>query len=167
MSRIFVNSMSDTFNEEFNTEQILKVFEIINNEPNHQFQILTKRPHRMLALSDQINWTPNIWAGTTVESQKYIDRVEILKKVPANIRFLSCEPLLGPLDLDLTDINWLIAGGESGDNFRPVNIDWIRSLRDQCIQSDTAFFFKQYAGKYPKSLGNKLDGKIWQQFPKS
>ena len=166
-SRIFVNSMSDLFHEEMPVEFLIQVFETIKQCPQHTFQILTKRPKRMLEISQQelFEWTDNVWLGVSVEDQSVINRVDYLKQVPAKVRFLSCEPLLGPLELDLEDIHWVITGGESGANFRPIEEEWVRSIRDQCSEAQVAFFHKQWGGFRPKSKGRTLDGKTYDEMP--
>ncbi|KGR89055.1 hypothetical protein CD30_17750 [Ureibacillus massiliensis 4400831 = CIP 108448 = CCUG 49529] len=164
--KVFVNSMSDLFHEKIPTEFIQKVFRTMNETPQHTYQVLTKRPKRILDLSSQLNFTPNIWIGTSVENTKVINRIELLKKVPAKIRFLSCEPLLGPLDdLNLIDIHWVIVGGESGPGARPVEADWVRSIRDQCQSQNVSFFFKQWGGVQKHRFGRKLDNRTYDEFP--
>ncbi|GAA5534643.1 phage Gp37/Gp68 family protein [Deinococcus aluminii] len=164
-SRIFVNSMSDLFHEEMPLDFLQQVFAVMNETPQHIFQVLTKRHERMLELAGELLWTDNIWLGVSVENQKYTHRVDFLRRTPAHVKFLSCEPLLGPLDLDLHGIDWVITGGESGRGHRPIEVDWVRSIRDQCLQSDVAFFHKQWGGLNPKSGGRELDGVTWDQFP--
>jgi len=164
-SRIFVNSMSDLFHEEVPFPFIQKVFEVIYETPQHQYQILTKRHKRLLELADKLQWTPNIWMGVSVENQQVSERITALKQVPAHIRFLSCEPLLGELQLDLTGIHWVIVGGESGVYHRPIKKEWVESILAQCQASGTAFFFKQWGGITPKSGGNLLNGRVWQEMP--
>lgn len=162
----FVNSMSDIFHEDLPLEQIKAVFEVMNQTPRHTYQVLTKRSERLLQLASQLNWSKNIWMGVSVENQDYVYRIDHLKQVPATIRFLSCEPLLGRLELDLTeDIHWVIVGGESGRNFRPMDLDWARSIRDRCLESRVPFFFKQTGGKTPRSGSKELDGIEWKQKP--
>ena len=127
---------------------------------------LTKRPERMLEYAKSHPWPENVWAGVTIENNDYVHRADILRQIPAPVRFISAEPLLGPLpDLDLTGIDWLIVGGESGPGFRPMDPDWARDLRDRCIEENVAFFFKQYAGYQPKKLGRELDGRVWSEMP--
>lgn len=171
--RVFVDSMSDLFHASVPAEFIHAVFDVMTDLPQHHFQILTKRPRRMLAVASA--WyresgravAPNVWLGTSVEDQKWADkRVPLLREVPATIRFLSCEPLLGPIRLqDLRDIDWVIVGGESGWNARPMSVEWVRSLRDQCRGTGVAFFFKQWGGRTPKAGGRTLDGKTWDEYP--
>jgi protein gp37 len=164
--RIFVNSMSDVFHAQFTLEHIKAVFEIMNRCARHQFQLLTKRPERAARIADKLNWTSNIWVGTSVENMEVAYRVEALRKIPAKIRFISAEPILGPLDhLDLTGIHWVIGGGESGPFFRPVNPEWATHLRDLCLQSGVAFFWKQWGGLTARSGGRELEGREWNDFP--
>ncbi|MFP5274498.1 DUF5131 family protein [Coleofasciculus sp.] len=164
-SRIFVNSMSDLFHEEVPIEFLKDVFDVMGQTSQHIYQILTKRHERLVELAPQLEWHKNIWMGVSVENQDYIHRVDFLRKVPANVRFLSCEPLLGDLHLDLTDIHWVIVGGESGNRYRPMKLEWAQSIRDQCQRFGVAFFFKQWGGRTPKSGGRELDGKIWDEIP--
>jgi protein gp37 len=164
-SRVFVNSMSDLFHEEMPVDFLMKIFEVMNDCPKHVFQILTKRHERMLELAPLLPWADNIWMGVSVENQKYVHRIDYLRQVPAKVRFLSCEPLLGPLKLDLTDIHWVITGGESGHKARPCDPEWVRNIRDQCLQNHVAYFHKQWGGTHPKSKGRLLDGKVWNQIP--
>lgn len=162
----FVNSMSDLFHNEVPFEFIQKVFSVMNKNPRHTFQVLTKRHKRLEEVSPSLNWTHNIWMGVSVENQDYIERVESLKKTEAHIKFLSCEPLLGPLDLDLEGIDWVIVGGESGPKFREVKAEWIESILAQCETVNVPFFFKQWGGFNAKKQGNLLKGKIYQNFPR-
>lgn len=165
--RIFVNSMSDVFHAQFSLEQIQRVFEVMNQASWHQFQVLTKRPERAVRLADELPWSPNIWIGTSIESMAVARRADSLRAIgQAAVRFVSAEPLLGPLDtLDLHGIDWVIGGGESGLGFRPVEPDWARGLRDNCQRSGVAFFWKQWGGRTPKSGGRLLDERIWEQYP--
>ena len=163
---IFVNSMSDLFHEKVTTEFINRVFDVMRDNPQHTFQVLTKRPERLAEFGDPVFWPSNVWMGTSVESADYTFRIDLLRKSPAAVKFLSLEPLLGPLiGLDLEYIDWVIAGGESGPMARPINIDWVRSIRDQCAVADIAFNFKQWGGKNKKKAGRLLDGEIWNDFP--
>jgi protein gp37 len=166
-SRIFVNSMSDLFHKEVPLDFIQAVFEVIQDTPLHIYQILTKRPERLVELAPHLKFHKNIWLGVSVENQSYVSRIDLLRQVPANVRFLSCEPLLSSLKLDLTDINWVIVGGESGPSHRPMKIEWAEDIRDQCQQAQVAFFFKQVGGKTPKSGGNLLSGQLLQQMPEA
>ena len=142
---IFVNSMSDLFHKDVPTKFIQSVFETMTKSPQHTFQVLTKRPERLCELADMLPWPENVWMGVSVESQEYTWRIEYLRRVPASVRFLSIEPLLGPIDdLPLEGIHWVIVGGESGPGARPMDANWVRSIRDQCSSSGVAFFFKQW-----------------------
>ena len=164
--RVFVNSMSDVFHAAFSGNQIRAVFETMNALPRHQFQVLTKRPERALRLARDLTWSDNIWIGTSIEDMRVAHRANTLRQIPAGIRFVSAEPLLGPLEqLDLTGIQWVIGGGESGTAARPCDINWARGLRDQCVMAGVAFFWKQWGGKTSKAGGRDLDGKEWSQFP--
>ena len=164
--KIFVNSMSDLFHEDVPMDFLSSVFKTMNECPQHTFQVLTKRSDVLLQRSMQLTWSDNIWIGVSVENASYLHRVDDLRKVPAAIRFLSLEPLIGPLhDLDLTGIHWVIVGGESGKNHRPINENWVRDIRDKCTAANVPFFFKQWAGTSPKSLGRLVDGVEWSQFP--
>jgi protein gp37 len=166
-SRIFVNSMSDLFHEKVPTKFIKEVFYTIEKTPWHIYQVLTKRHQRIHEISRFVNFPKNLWLGVSVETQDYVHRIDFLRDSPANVKFISCEPLLGSLKLNLSNINWVIVGGESGQNYRPIKTDWVRSIRDQCLESGTAFFFKQVGGRTPKSGGALLDGKIWNEIPKT
>nr|PZN02280.1 MAG: hypothetical protein DIU66_09985 [Bacillota bacterium] len=166
--RIFVNSMSDLYHKDVPDEFILRIFETMNKARHHIFQILTKRPERLLEIAPKVTWTPNIWQGVSVENEQVAYRIDLLRKVPASIRFLSLEPLLGPLDnLDLRGIHWVIVGGESGPGARPIKAEWVRSIRDQCREQGVAFFFKQWGGVHKYKTGRLLDGKTWDEFPTS
>ena len=163
---VFVNSMSDLFHKSVPSDFILRVFDVMNACPNHTFQVLTKRPSRILQLNDRITWTPNIWMGTSIESERWRERLGVLQRTGAAIRFLSLEPLLGPLpDLPLEGIDWVIVGGESGPKARAMKSEWVRDIRDQCVRSETAFFFKQWGGVFKKKNGRALDDEIWDQLP--
>lgn len=166
--RIFVNSMSDVFHKDIPDDYIFSVFETMNRADWHIYQILTKRSSRMAELGPQLPWAPHIWAGVTIELNSMVNRANHLRRVPAHVRFISAEPLLGPLpDLNLTDIHWLIAGGESGHGYRPCEADWIRDLRDRSESQGVAFFFKQWGGRTPKAGGRDLDGRTWDEMPSS
>ncbi len=167
---IFVNSMSDLFHEEVPFSFVDKVFEVMESCSWHTYQVLTKRPERMLeyarSRANLKSWPGHVWMGTSVENQYWADRrLPILRQVPAGIRFLSCEPLLKPLELDLRDIHWVIVGGESGQKARPVDKSWVRDIRDQCRAAEVPFFFKQWGGRTSKAGGRVLDGKIWSDMP--
>ena len=163
--KVFVNSMSDLFHENLPVAVIQRVFDVMGRCPKHTFQVLTKRPERALELSGSLPWPENIWMGTSVEQQGYVGRVADLVKIPAKVRFISAEPLLGALALPLDGIDWLIAGGESGPRARPTNAEWVRALRDDCVRQRVAFFFKQWGGVSKKKNGRQLDGRIWEEYP--
>jgi protein gp37 len=169
---IFVNSMSDLFHPGVPDDFIHAVFDSMKAASRHTFQVLTKRPERAASLSCDLEWSPNIWMGTSVENQRFSSRVALLRKTGARVKFLSCEPLLGPLSPDLSGIDWVIAGGESGPGARPMQIDWLRDLRDQCHEAGVAFFFKQWGAfdeagvrRGKKASGRMLDGVLWNEFP--
>ena len=163
---IFVNSMSDLFHEDVPDEYIKKVFATMVKADRHIFQILTKRPERVVKLAPQLPWPSHVWQGVSVESQAYTKRVNALQKVPAAVRFLSVEPLLGPIrNLPLSGVHWVIVGGESGPRHRPINPEWVREIRKQCLTADVPFFFKQWGGRTAKSGGRILDGRTWDQMP--
>jgi protein gp37 len=165
---IFVNSMSDLFHEQIPAEYIARVFEAMTAASQHTFQILTKRAERLAELSSEIDWPPNVWMGVSVENRRFVHRADLLREVPAAVRFISAEPLLGPLEgLDLDRIDWLIAGGESGPRHRPMQIEWVRELRERCQAEEVAFFFKQHGGRTPKAGGRELDGRTWDELPPS
>ncbi len=163
---IFVNSMSDLFHEAVPDDFIADVFAVMKRADWHVFQVLTKRPERLAQLADQLPWPENIWTGVSIENRRFVHRADLLRTVPAAVRFISAEPLLGPLEnLDLDGIDWLIAGGESGAKHRPVREEWILALRDLCADAGTDFFFKQWGGRTPKSGGRLLEGKTWDAMP--
>lgn len=163
---IFVNSMSDLFHDSVPDEFIAEVFDVMHSTPQHTYQVLTKRSHRLAKLAQKLDWPANVWMGVSVENDRYTFRARHLAEVPAAVRFLSCEPLLGPLpSLDLSAIDWLIAGGESGPAARPVDPAWVMQLRDRCVDADIPFFFKQWGGRTPKAGGRHLDGRTWDQIP--
>lgn len=166
---IFTNSMSDFFHEKIPFDYLDKVLEIIRQTPQHAYQILTKRSWRMMKYSQRIGRFPdNVWCGVSVESDAYKFRIDHLRNVEARIRFLSLEPLIAPVRrLDLSEIHWVIVGGESGPLHRPINLDWVRTVRDQCLSEGVAFFFKQVGGPKPKSGGRLLDGREWNGYPGS
>jgi protein gp37 len=165
---IFVNSMSDLFHEEVPDEFIFRIFEVMKQAQWHRFQVLTKRSDRLLKLDKQLEWQPNIWMGVTVESNKYLNRIDDLRKTHAFIKFLSMEPLLSGFEgINLKKINWVIAGGESGPGARPVEPDWVRDVRNACIKQNTPFFFKQWGGTRKKVAGRQLDGRLWSEMPTS
>src|SRR5574341_99141 len=161
---VFVNSMSDLFHEEMPLSFIQSVFKTMEKADRHVFQILTKRSHRLLEVSNKISWPSNVWMGVTVESHKYTHRISDLQRVPAKMKFLSIEPLLSHIpELPLSGIDWVIIGGESGPRCRSVQIEWVRSVRDQCVEKGVPFFFKQWGGVRKKASGRLLDGKIWSE----
>ncbi|MBI3259249.1 MAG: phage Gp37/Gp68 family protein [Ignavibacteriae bacterium] len=165
---IFVNSMSDLFHKDVPFAFVKRVFEVMEEANWHCYQILTKRPERMLEFTQKYYQKPlsNVWLGTSVESAAWKGRIDILRKVPARVRFLSIEPLIGQVgELNLKNIHWVIAGGESGPNRRPVDKEWVREIRDQCIDQKVAFFFKQWGGYHPKANGRRLDRKHWNEYP--
>ncbi len=165
---VFVNSMSDLFHKDVPDEFIAACFETMNQASQHSFQILTKRIERVVAMADLLAWGKNIWMGTSVESAEFQHRAETLAAVPAQIRFLSVEPLLGPVPkLPMEGLHWIIAGGESGPGVRPMEPDWVRSIRDQCQSKQVPFFFKQWGGVNKKATGRILDGRTWDEMPKS
>jgi protein gp37 len=165
--RVFVNSMSDLFHPGVPDHFVQTCFEVMARAHWHQFQVLTKRPERMAALAPGLPWPPNVWAGTSVESQPYTRRIDHLRKVPACVRFLSCEPLLGPLQLDLQGIDWVIVGGESGPGARPMDRAWVVDIREQCERSGVAFFFKQWGGVHKGKTGRVLDGRTYDAMPRA
>jgi protein gp37 len=163
---IFVNSMSDLFHEDIPVSYIEEVFDVMGRAAHHTFQVLTKRDVRLAEVAPTLTWHPNIWVGVSIENRRFVDRADRLREVEAAVRFISAEPLLGPLDgLDLEGIHWLIAGGESGSGHRRVKVDWLRDLRDRCADQDVAYFFKQCGGHHPKTGGRELDGRTWDEMP--
>lgn len=164
--RVFVNSMSDVFHAHFTLDMIRRVFAVMAKAYWHQFQVLTKRPERALRYAEDLPWPDNVWMGTSVESLDVGRRADALRQIPAKVRFLSAEPLLGPLDdLNLSGIHWVIGGGESGLGARPCAPEWARSLRDLCQREGVAFFWKQWGGRTSKSGGRLLDGREWSEYP--
>jgi protein gp37 len=164
--RIFVNSMSDLFHPDIPLSYIKRVFAAMHRAPWHQYQILTKRSERLLELNDKLEWGPQIWMGVSVENEKYVGRIDDLRRTGAHVKFLSLEPLLGPLrKLKLRDIDWAIVGGESGPGARPVDPDWVIDIRDQCVDADVPFFFKQWGGVHKKRFGRMLEGRAWDEMP--
>ncbi|MBS1963097.1 MAG: phage Gp37/Gp68 family protein [Bdellovibrionales bacterium] len=163
---IFVNSMSDLFHKDVPDDYIQDVFSVMNQASWHRFQVLTKRADRLPKINKKLNWSDNIWMGVSVESKDYVDRIDDLRKTKAAVKFLSLEPLLGPLQkLNLKGIDWVIAGGESGPGARPMDPEWVRDIRDQCKKAKVAFFFKQWGGVWKKRTGRVLDGRTWDQMP--
>jgi protein gp37 len=163
---ILVNSMSDLFHRGVPTEFIHEVFRVMSEAPHHRFQVLTKRSRRMAELGAKLAWPANVWAGVTVEDEACRFRMEHLRRVPAQVKFLSLEPLLTALpDLDLGGIDWVIVGGESGPGARPMRVEWVTDIRDQCLAAGVPFFFKQWGGVAKKRAGRKLDGRTWDEMP--
>lgn len=164
---VFVNSMSDLFHKDIPLDFIKKVFMVMNENPQHTFQVLTKRSDVLLKYDKELNWTPNIWMGVSVEDEKVIHRIDDLRKTSALVKFLSCEPLIGPLpNLNLNKIDWVIVGGESGRKPRPMEPEWVLDIKDQCKLNKVAFFFKQWGGTNKKKTGRKLNGRTYSQMPK-
>jgi protein gp37 len=170
----FVNSMSDLFHEEIPSDYIERIFEVMRRTPRHRYQILTKRPERMLALCGGHEMPPNVWLGVSVENRKHgVPRIKLLRQVQAAIRFLSIEPLLEALgEIDLSNVDWAIVGGESGPGARPMHVDWARAVRDQCVAQAVPFFFKQWGAWGPdgkrrskRANGRLLDGRTWDELP--
>lgn len=163
---VFVNSMSDLFHPEVPMGFIQKVFEVMNNTPQHTYQVLTKRAERLFELHDKLNWTNNIWMGVSVENEKVINRIDYLRKTNAKTKFLSCEPLIGGLpNLNLTNIDWVIVGGESGRKSRPIEHGWVWDIKLQCQEQEVAFFFKQWGGVNKKKAGRELAGMTYNEMP--
>jgi len=163
---VFVNSMSDLFHAKVPLGYVRQVFQVIADTPQHTYQVLTKRSTRLRKVADKLDWPTNLWMGVSVENTEQLRRVDDLRTVPASVRFLSCEPLLGPLDdLNLDGISWVITGGESGPHARPVEPAWVRNIRDACQEVDVAFFHKQWGGRTPKAGGRELDGQTWNEMP--
>ncbi|MBK8715815.1 MAG: phage Gp37/Gp68 family protein [Deltaproteobacteria bacterium] len=165
---IFVNSMSDLFHEDVPLDYIERVFDVMRRAHWHRFQVLTKRATRLAKVSSRLTWSPNIWMGVSVESEKYRGRIDALRATGAAVKFLSLEPLLGPLHgLDLRAIDWVIVGGESGPDARPMDPAWALDLRDQCRRAHVPFFFKQWGGTNKKLAGRVLDGRTWDEMPRA
>ena len=163
---VFVNSMSDLFHDDVPLGFIQKVFNVMRENPHHVFQVLTKRAERLLDLSGKLKWSHNIWMGVSVENQKMEHRIDFLRKTQARVKFLSLEPLIGSLsNLNLKNIDWVIVGGESGHKPRPMNVDWVIDIQEQCENHDVAFFFKQWGGKNRKKNGRVLNGKTYDEMP--
>ncbi len=164
--QIFVNSMSDLFHAQVSAAFVRDVFDTIAAAPQHTFQVLTKRSHRLARIAGALAWPDNLWMGVSVENAAALPRIDDLRRVPAAVKFLSCEPLLGPLGgIDVDGIDWVIAGGESGRQHRPVETTWVTELRDVCTEADVPFFFKQWGGRTPKAKGRLLDGRVWDEMP--
>jgi protein gp37 len=165
--RIFVNSMSDLFHKDVPEEYVRRVFDVMNLASWHRYQVLTKRSDRLRELSPRLPWASHIWMGVSVESQDYAFRIDDLRETGAHIKFLSIEPLLGPIDaLDLRAIDWVIVGGESGPGARPMDPAWVTSIRDQCQAAGVPFFFKQWGGVQKKRTGRELEGRTWDEMPR-
>jgi protein gp37 len=165
---IFVNSMADLFHEDVPLAFIQRVFTTMRSTPQHTYQILTKRAERLEELAQKLEWPENVWMGVSVESSDYLYRIDHLRRINARVKFLSLEPLLGPLDeMNLHNINWAIAGGESGPGARRMDAEWVRSIRDQCLLAGVAFHFKQWGGVNKKKAGRRLDGRTWDEFPRT
>ncbi len=163
---VFVNSMSDLFHEEVPLSFICSAFDVMRRASQHVFQVLTKRSERLLTLDPKISWPGNVWMGVSVENEDYLHRIDNLTEAHARVKFLSLEPLLGPLpDLDLKGIDWVIVGGESGPGARPMAKEWVTSIRDQCLAAYIPFFFKQWGGFRRREAGRELDGRTWDQLP--
>lgn len=166
--KVFVNSMSDLFHEDVPLDFIQQVFETMNNTPQHTYQILTKRSKRLSELAQELTWTPNIWMGTSVENESVLFRIDELRTVPAHVRFLSCEPLLGPLrNMNLKDIHWVIVGGESGPRSRPIEEEWVWDIKEQCEKEHVAFFFKQWGGVQKHRNGRLLKDELYEEYPEA
>ncbi|MGB7210500.1 MAG: phage Gp37/Gp68 family protein [Pyrinomonadaceae bacterium] len=164
---IFVNSMSDLFHVDVPLDYIQKVFDVMNRAHWHRFQVLTKRADRLAEIESKLSWSANVWMGVSVESQKYVQRIDDLRKTGAKVKFLSLEPLLGPLNsLNLKSIDWAIVGGESGYGFRPIKEEWVLDIRKQCEDSGVPFFFKQWGGFNKKKTGRLLEGRTYDEMPK-
>lgn len=165
---VFVNSMSDLFHDDIPVEVVHRVFDVMRDTPQHTYQVLTKRHVRLMEMANHLPWPHNVWMGVSVENEDFLSRVSALRDVPAAIRFLSLEPLLGSLpSLKLSGIHWVIVGGESGHGARPCKEEWVRLIRDKCVANNVPFFFKQWGGVRPKSGGKVIDGREWCEFPKA
>jgi protein gp37 len=164
--KIFVNSMSDLFHADVPTSFVQQVFSVMGRADWHQFQVLTKQSDRLLELAPQLPWERHIWMGVSVENHRFVHRIDHLRRTCTAVKFLSLEPLLGPLDdLDLSGIDWVIVGGESGPGARPMDPSWVTSIRDQCRRAGVAFFFKQWGGVFKKRTGRELEGRTWDEMP--
>ncbi len=165
---VFVNSMSDLFHEKVPVSFLERVFDVMHRASHHVFQVLTKRSERLARLAPELGWPENVWMGVTVEHADYLDRVECLRRTPARIKFLSLEPLLGPMPhVDLAGIDWVIVGGESGPGARPMRAEWATEIRDRCASAGVPFFFKQWGGRNKKKAGRVLDGRTWDEMPEA
>ena len=164
--RVFVNSMSDLFHKDVPLDYIRRIFVVMQRCPQHEFQVLTKRPEIAASYANRLPWPPNVWMGTSVENALVLHRLPSLREIPAAVRFLSVEPLLGPLPrLPLTGIHWVIVGGESGPGARLMKPEWVRQIRERCVSSGVPFFFKQWGGVNKKRTGRVLDGRTWDEMP--
>lgn len=165
---VFVNSMSDLFHKDIPLDFIKQVFKVMNDNPNHVFQVLTKRAERLFEVHKELKWTHNIWMGVSVENESVIDRIDFLRKTKARVKFLSCEPLIGPLsNLNLKKIDWVIVGGESGYKPRTMDTNWVLNIQEQCKKAKVAFFFKQWGGKNKKVAGRILNGRTYDEMPEA
>jgi len=163
---IFVNSMSDLFHEDIPNSYVGKVFDVMVRAKQHTFQILTKRHERLAELAPDLPWPENVWMGVSIENRRFVHRADCLRQIPAAVRFISAEPLLGPLEgLNLDGIHWLIVGGESGARHRAMKLEWAQELRNRCNEEDIAFFFKQWGGRTSKAGGRQLNGRVWDEMP--
>lgn len=163
---VFVNSMSDLFHPDVPVDFIKDVFKVMNDNMSHVFQVLTKRPERVFELNDDLTWSKNIWLGTSVEDERVINRIDLLRLNNASVKFLSCEPLIGSLaGINLSNIDWVIVGGESGRKPRPMKKEWVLEIKEQCEIFGSAFFFKQWGGTNKKLSGRELDGQIYEAMP--
>jgi protein gp37 len=165
---VFVNSMSDLFHKDVPIEFIQKVFRVMKNNPQHVFQVLTKRADVLRYYDSEgfLDWSHNIWMGVSVENKKVMNRIDLLRETNARVKFLSCEPLIGPLpEMNLRGIDWVIVGGESGRKPRPMKPEWVSNIKDQCLEVDVPFFFKQWGGTNKKKTGRELDGRTWDEMP--
>lgn len=163
---VFVNSMSDLFHKDVPLKFIKQVFLVMNDNPQHVFQVLTKRADRLFEVHTHLKWTHNIWMGVSVEDERVVERIDFLRKTNAKVKFLSLEPLIGPLtNLNLKEINWVIVGGESGHRPRPMLPEWVLDIQDQCEKTEVAFFFKQWGGRNKKAAGRLLNGQTYDQMP--
>lgn len=164
---VFVNSMSDLFHAKVPKTFVREVFDVIADTPQHTYQLLTKRSTRALRMADDLDWPSNLWLGVSVEDERALRRVDDLRATPAAVKFLSCEPLIGPLSgLKLTAIDWVIVGGESGKKHRPMMSEWVTDIRDACTAVGVPFFFKQWGGRTSKANGRELDGRLWDEMPR-
>lgn len=164
---IFVNSMSDLFHTDIPLDYIQQVFDVMRRAHWHRFQVLTKRAERLVDLDPHLDWPENVWMGVSVESTRYRSRIDLLRQTGASIKFLSLEPLLGPLpDLNLDGIDWVIVGGESGPGARPMEAEWVLDLKRQCHAAEVSFFFKQWGGTNKKTAGRTLEGRTWDEMPR-